>query len=52
MIAVRLVRLIEQHSDEFTEALLRNFQTSARTSDLKKVPEHELRAAVMRSSAI
>ncbi len=44
MIAVRLVRLIEQHSDELTEALLRKFQTSPRTSDLKKVPEHELRA--------
>ena len=44
MIAVRLVRLIEQHSDELTEALLRKFQASARTSDLKKVPEHELRA--------
>jgi hypothetical protein len=44
MIAVRLVRLIEQHSDDLTEGLLRKFQTSPRTSDLKKVPEHELRA--------
>ena len=44
MIAVRRVRLIEQHSDELTEALLGKFQASARTSDLKKVPEHELRA--------
>lgn len=43
MIAVRLVRLIEQHSDELTEGLLRKFLTSPRTSDLKKVPEHELR---------
>ncbi len=44
MIAVRLVRLIEHHSDELTEGLLRKFQSSPRTSDLKKVPEHELRA--------
>lgn len=44
MIAVRLVRLIEQHSDDLTEGLLQKFQTSPRTSDLKKVPEHELRA--------
>jgi len=44
MIAVRLVRLIEQHSDDLTEGLLRKFETSPRTSDLKKVPEHELRA--------
>lgn len=38
MIAVRLVRLIEDHSDELTEGLLRKFQTSLRTSDLRKVP--------------
>lgn len=44
MIAVRLVRLIEQHSDDLTDGLLRKFQTSPRTSDLMKVPEHELRA--------
>ena len=44
MIAVRLVRLIEQHSDDLTEGLLQKFQTSTRTSDLKKVPAHELRA--------
>jgi hypothetical protein len=43
MIAVRLVRLIEQHSDELTEALLKKFQTSPRTSDLRKVPVQELR---------
>lgn len=43
MIAVHLVRLIEQHSDDLTEELLRKFQTAPRTSDLKKVPEHELR---------
>jgi hypothetical protein len=43
MIAVRLVRLIEDHSDELTEGLLRKFQTSLRTSDLRKVPAEELR---------
>ena len=43
MIAVRLVRLIEQHSDELTEGLLQKFQTSARTTDLRKVPIQELR---------
>ena len=49
MIAVRLVRLIEQHSDELTESLLRSFLSSPRTTDLSKVPAHELRA---RSSEI
>ncbi len=43
MIAVRLVRLIEDHSDELTEGLLRKFQTSLRTSDLRKVRAEELR---------
>ena len=43
MIAVRLVRLIEQHSDELTDGLLQKFQTSARTTDLRKVPVQELR---------
>jgi len=44
MIAVRLVRLIEQHSDELTDGLLRKFQSSPRTADLGKVPAQELRA--------
>ena len=39
MIAVRLVRLIEQHS----EGLLQKFQTSSRTAELRKVPIQELR---------
>jgi len=43
MIAVRLVRLIEKHSDELTDQLLHKFQTSPRTSDLRKVPLLELR---------
>jgi hypothetical protein len=43
MIAVRLVRLIEKHSDELTDELLNKFQTSPRTSELRKVPVQELR---------
>ena len=43
MIAVRLVRLIEQHSDELTDGLLIKFQSSSRTSELRKVPTQELR---------
>jgi hypothetical protein len=43
MIAVRLVRLIERHSDELTDQLLLKFKTSPRTSDLRKVPAQELR---------
>jgi hypothetical protein len=49
MITVRLVHLIEQHSDELTETLLERFQNSPRASDLVKVPAHELRS---RSSEI
>lgn len=49
MIAVRLVRLIETHSDELTDGLLIKFQTSPRTAELQKVPPHELRS---RSSEI
>ncbi|HZR63982.1 MAG TPA: hypothetical protein VFA85_02485 [Terriglobales bacterium] len=44
MIAVRLVRLIERHSDELTDELLRKFQTSPRTGELSKVPLLELRS--------
>ena len=43
MIAVRLVRLIEQHSDALTDGLLKKFQASVHTTELRKVPEHELR---------
>jgi hypothetical protein len=43
MIAVRLVRLIEDHCDELTEGLLSKFQSSPRTVQLSKVPVHELR---------
>lgn len=43
MIAVRLVRLVEDHSEELTEGLVEKFQTSPRTSDLRKVLPQELR---------
>lgn len=43
MIAIRLVRLIEQHSDELTDGLLNKFYTSPHTSELRRVPERELR---------
>lgn len=46
MIALRLVRLIEDHSDELVEGLLEKFQQSARTQDLAKVPTQELRDRV------
>jgi len=41
MIALRLVRLIEKHSEELTQSLLWKIETSARTSDLRKVPTDE-----------
>ncbi len=49
MIALRFVRLIESHSDLLAENLLRQLQFSARSVDLRKVPEAEIRE---RDSAI
>jgi hypothetical protein len=46
MIALRLVRLIEGHSDELTESLIAKFEASARTADLRKVPTEELRGRI------
>lgn len=46
MIALRLVRLIEDHSDELAEGLLKKFQNSSLTKDFAKVPAHELRDRV------
>jgi hypothetical protein len=42
MIALRLVRLIETHSEELSEGLTRKLLSSHRTRELRKVPEHEL----------
>lgn len=46
MIALRLVRLIESHSDELTESLIAKLEASARTADLRKVPTEELRGRI------
>jgi hypothetical protein len=43
MIALRLVRLIEHHSDELAAELVVKLETSSRTADLRKVPIDELR---------
>ena len=43
MIALRLVRLIETHSDELVEGLLQKFQSSDKTREMAKVPVSELR---------
>lgn len=43
MIALRLVRLIESHSEELSENLLHKLERSSRTADLRKVPSHEIR---------
>ena len=43
MIALRLVRLIESHSEELAESLLHKLERSSRAADLKKVPEPEIR---------
>ena len=43
MIAVRLVRLIEQHSEELTDELVQKLQTSQRSSALGKIPREDLR---------
>ncbi len=44
MLALRLVRLIEAHSDELADGLLRKLHTSDRMQDLRKVPAAELHA--------
>lgn len=43
MIALRLVRLIEHHSDALAGELVVKLETSSRTTDLRKVPIEELR---------
>ena len=44
--ALRLVRLIENHSKELTESLLQKLEASSRTADLRKVPTEELRGRI------
>jgi RsbT co-antagonist protein rsbRD N-terminal domain len=47
MIALRLVRLIEAHSDQLAKDLMEKLQASSRTSDLRKVPEAELSGRIL-----
>ena len=42
MIALRLVRLIEEHSDELSQELVNKFRNSPMTRDMAKVPSAEL----------
>lgn len=46
MISLRLVRMIESHSDELAAELIAKLETSSRTADLRKVPVEELRRGV------
>jgi hypothetical protein len=46
MIALRLVHLVEAHSDELAQGLMEKFERSSRTSDMRKVPPAELRNRV------
>jgi hypothetical protein len=43
MIALRLVRLIETHSEQLAESLLHKLERSSRSADLKKVSAQEIR---------
>lgn len=44
MLALRLVHLIESHSDELADGLIRKLHTSDRMRDLRRVPASELHA--------
>lgn len=46
MIALRLVRLIEQHADELARGLREKIQSCDRLSDMRKVPSGELNQRV------
>jgi len=45
MLALRLVRLIESHSDELAEGLMNKIRNSDRTTEYRRLPAEELRAA-------
>ncbi|HET9697756.1 MAG TPA: hypothetical protein VFP40_12875 [Terriglobales bacterium] len=47
MVALRLVRLIESHSEELADGLVRKLHTSERTTAYRKIPAHELKTAVL-----
>ena len=42
MIALRLVHLIETHSEELAEGLTQKLLSSDRTRDLRKIPANEV----------
>jgi hypothetical protein len=42
MVALRLIRLIETHSEQIAESLVTKIQSSPRTRDLQKIPKPEL----------
>lgn len=47
MVANRLVRLIESHSEELAESLVKKLHTSERTMAYRNISTHELSAAVL-----
>jgi hypothetical protein len=47
MIALKLVRLIEAHSEELSLGLTQKILSSGRTKDYRKLPEHEMRAGAL-----
>lgn len=46
MVALRLVRLIEKHSEEIANTLLQKFRNSSHTRGMRAVPEIQLLAGV------
>ena len=46
MISLRLIRLIESHSDELADELVAKLERCSRTADLHKVPVEELRGRI------
>ncbi|HVZ18079.1 MAG TPA: hypothetical protein VG897_13235, partial [Terriglobales bacterium] len=47
MVANRLVRLIESHSGELADGLVKKLYTSERTTEYRNIPVHELKSAVL-----
>jgi hypothetical protein len=47
MLATRLVRLIEAHSEQLSRGLTERILSAERTSDFRKIPPEELRLAVV-----
>ncbi len=47
MVANRLVRLIESHSEELAEGLVQKLYTSERTTSYRNIPARELKVAVL-----